>query len=265
MKTGIFVERFMRATFAFVALFGVATTAACGGAQKTDDDIDEGDEPIATVGQSTADPGDDPMAADPVVDPSTGEPVAEPEEDEEWEVERSEPMAVTFRITNSGADDLTFSIDKGWQPVIFGMAGKKPLVLFPRACMSACDAAEEEVCPYCPTPDKPREEAAAEQRVVVAPGETFEKGWDGMALAFEKTQGITDGAPSDCLCFSASEPEPAEYTIKACGFRVTDEPNKPSKLQCVETKLTLPLAETPTVVELDFPTPAPKKKRRRRR
>jgi|GEM_PF-3305212 len=256
-----------------LAALGVAAVAACGGSQTPTTDPIVDDEPVATVGQSTEPPVEtppgDPGAGSPVstpeTDPATGEPAVDPVTGETVTEEPAAAMPVTFRVTNSGAQDLTFSIDKGWQPVIFGMAGRTPLVLFPRACMSACGAPEEEVCPYCPTPDKPREEAKAEQRVVVAPGETFEKGWDGMGLAFEKTQGITDGAPSDCLCFSASEPEPAEYTIKACGFRVTDEPNKPSKLQCVETKLTLPLAETPTVVELDFPAPPQKKKRRRRR
>ncbi len=165
---------------------------------------------------------------------------------------------VTFVIKNSGAEDLVFSTDKGWQPIIFAFSGKppkaKPIIMFPKFCTSSCDAEPEERCPFCPEPEKVKEIRAAEKREIVAPGKTLEVGWDAEVFVYERTKGKRDGRTKRCDCYR-KEPVAAEtYTVRVCGLRVTKVAEERSKLQCVDGTMTLP-TEEPLRVELDFPDP----------
>jgi hypothetical protein len=179
-----------------------------------------------------------------------------------------EPPAVTFVLENTHPDeDLVFSLDRGWQPVIFAYSGEPPnatpIIMFPKHCTAACDAEAEEICPDCPEPTNVQDIKAAQQREVVAPGETLEVPWDGEVFVYGATEGTRDGKPVSCDCYD-KEPVPEEtYTVRACGFRVTTEPNRPSTYQCVQGEMTLP-ADEPLVVELEFPVPEQPARRGRR-
>jgi hypothetical protein len=167
--------------------------------------------------------------------------------------------AVTFSLVNTAKEDLVFSLDRGWQPVIFGYSGTpgvdaKPIVMFPMHCTASCVAAAEERCPVCvqPSTTTAKEAVAAEKREVAAPGTSIDVPWDGQVYGYEKTRGGDAGR--SCQCWRQAEPPAATYTIKACGFRITKEANKRSQLQCVEAPLALPAA-APVTLRLEFPRP----------
>jgi hypothetical protein len=176
------------------------------------------------------------------------------------------PAAVTFVLHNTHPDqDLVFSLDRGWQPVIFAFSGEPPnatpIIMFPKHCTTTCDEAEEAICPSCPEPTDFRDIAASQVREVVAPGETFEVEWDAEVFVYSDTRGTRNGRRVACECHE-KEPVPEEtYTVRACGFRVSTEPNRPSTYQCVDAEMTFP-ADGPMVVELEFPVPTPPRGRR---
>lgn len=172
----------------------------------------------------------------------------------------SEPQApVTFVITNSHSEDLSLNMDKGWQAVISAYSGQVPnaksMLMFPTHCTASCDSAPEEICPVCEELVRAKDIKAAEKHDEVAPGESREVPWDGMAFTYKKAKGTRDGKKARCECYETVEPQPETYTIQACGLRKTKTSKERSKYQCVQSTLTLPVTE-PVVVELDFGKPA---------
>jgi hypothetical protein len=182
-----------------------------------------------------------------------GEEAAEPAE----ETPPPEPQApVTFRLVNRASEDLVFSIEKGWQTSFIAFSGKppnaKPIVMFPKFCTASCDVTAEEVCPVCEAPEKVDEVKAAEQRQVVASGASLDVPWDGQVFVYEKTRGARRN--QRCDCYRTQEVPPETYTVKVCGLRLTKSAAKSTKLQCVETTMTVP-AEEPQVITVEFPAP----------
>ncbi len=164
--------------------------------------------------------------------------------------------AVTFRLKNTGKDELVFSLDKGWQPVIFAFSGKPPnakgIMMFPRHCTAACDLDEGARCPACPKPEKVKDVKAAEKREVIAPGKVHEVTWDGMVHVYKKTRGDRDGNQVKCDCYQREKVPPETYTVRACGLRLTKSAKKSTKYQCIEGSMTFP-SDGPQVVEFEFP------------
>ncbi len=220
--------------------------AACGGGQGTD----------SSVGQTTKGDDLDVPADDKHTAPAEDVPPSQADAGVEEPPVSKDP--VTFVIKNSGSKDLVFSIDRGWQPVIFGFSGKppkaKPIIMFPKFCTASCDADEAERCPYCPQPKRVRDVRKAEKRETVEPGKTLEVPWDAQVHVYGRTTGKQKGRSKRCECYSKA-PVPAEsYTIRACGLRVTKSARHRSKLQCVDASMTMP-SDGPVRVELDFPDP----------
>jgi hypothetical protein len=176
---------------------------------------------------------------------------------------------VTFVIKNDGKTDLTFALDKGWGASLFAYTGKPPkatsIQVFPKYCTGSCDLppgnAEGESCPICKEAEDPKErqkeEKAETKREIVAPGATFELGWDGQAVVYEKAAKEIRGKNKKCECWRPAPPPAGTYTIKACGLRTASEVGKTSKFDCVETTVDLPVPEGQTVdVVLTFGAPA---------
>ena len=174
------------------------------------------------------------------------------------------PAAVTFVFKNSHTEELAFSMNKGWGANIFAFTGKPPkatsYVLFPAYCTAACEAPDEERCPFCPEPETAKEKIAAQKFEKVAPDGTLEVPWDGKALVYEKCKGTRDGKTKKCQCYRQSDPPPGEYTVRVCGLRLTKEVGTDSTLQCVDSTVTLPTDR----IEVDFPAPpcVPTKKKK---
>ena len=120
---------------------------------------------------------------------------------------------VTFRLKNTAQQDLAFSIEKGWQHVVFAYSGvppkAKPIVLFPTFCTAACDASAEEICPYCPEPESVKEIKAAEQRQIVKPGAFFDVPWDGCTTLTRKR-----GASETAEMFDVSVSKRSHHRLK---------------------------------------------------
>lgn len=193
------------------------------------DSGDDADSAAPTIGKAAPDRGAD------AGDESAGDNTKAP--------------AVTFRLKNSAKDDLVFSVDKGWQPVIFAFSGQPPkaksILMFPKHCTASCELSGEERCPVCAAPEKVKDIIAAETREVVAPGKSFDVPWDGQIYLHDK---------KDCDCYRREPVPPETYTVRACGLRITKSAKKSTKMQCADGTMTFP-ADGPQVVELDFPTP----------
>jgi hypothetical protein len=179
------------------------------------------------------------------------------------------PPLVTFELVNTGTSQLSFSMNKGWQPIIFAWSGQrgknaKPIIMFPKHCTAACDALEDQRCPHCPGPETNKEARAMQQYVHVEPGQTHSVPWDGLVFGYEKGRGIWEGAPRTCECFRRAEPEPAEYTVWACGVRLTAAAGVSSRPQCIEAKMKLPVEDPPARIRFEFPDSKPPQKQRRR-
>ncbi|HUH06082.1 MAG TPA: hypothetical protein VML75_29035 [Kofleriaceae bacterium] len=213
-------------------LLGSALSLGCGGQQNQPS---TGNANSLDVAEPAPDAG--------LVDENGGEPT-------EPVVDPNAPL-VTFELHNSADKDLAFAIDKGWSLVVSGYSGKppkaKPIILFPTHCTSACEVTKAEGCPVCATPVKAAEEKEAVLREVVAPGATFELGWDGEIHVYEKAK--VKG--KRCDCFTKKPVEPATYTLRACGLRITTSAKATSKFQCVTSEVTLPPSE-PTRIRFDF-------------
>jgi len=176
--------------------------------------------------------------------------------------------AVTFHIVNTGTSELSFSQNKGWQPVIFAWSGErgkgaKPLIMFEKFCTASCDAAADAVCPSCPVPETNRAAREAQQYAHVPAGESLDVPWDGLAFVYDKTHGTTNVKRTRCECYRRVEPSSAQYTVMACGQRLTAKANQRSAHQCVEATMSLPRDE-PIVVTFEFPDP-PRNRRGRHR
>jgi hypothetical protein len=219
-----------------VALVAAAVAMlGCGGKSK--------DKGLESPGDS---PGDEPAVSDGA-DAGTAE--AAPVEPE---VPEAPKAPVTFVLRNDGTDDLLFSIDKGWQPLLFAFTGKPPkakaIIMFPKANSASCEAPDEERCPVAPpAPEKAKDVIAAEKREIVAAGQTLEVPWDAAAFAYEKTK----VGKKKCECYRAAPAEPATYSVRACGLRKVGDK---TKVQCADGEMTLPSPDgAPMTVELSFP------------
>lgn len=224
---------------------------SCGGKQSV------GSEPPgeSNKSQSVADDLDVP---DGMTDPGSEPGATSDGTGEAGVTETGAQAAVTFRLQNSAEDELVFSLDRGWQPVIFAFSGQPPnaeaIVMFPKFCTAACDAGEDAVCPYCPQPERVKDIRASEKREMIAPGGSLDVQWDGMVHVYEKTQGTQNGKRTSCECYKKAPVPAASYTVRACGLRITSSAKTSSKYQCVEGTMSFPAAE-PQVIELDFPVP----------
>jgi hypothetical protein len=232
----------------------LAAALACGGGQSTDSkgqnlgESNKGDDLDVPNDGTTATGGGDSGQGD---GGDTGEGGADAKPDE--------PAApVTIVIKNTWKEDLVFSTDKGWQPIVFGFSGKppkaKPIIMFPKFCTASCEAPAEERCPFCKEPEKVKEIRKAEKREIVPPGKTFEIPWDAMVYEYKRTKGKRDGRTKRCECHQKKEVPPETYTIRVCGLRVTKTANQRSKIQCVDGQMTVP-SEEPIRVELEFGKP----------
>lgn len=170
----------------------------------------------------------------------------------------SEPPPVTFRLVNQASEDLVFSIEKGWQTSFIAFSGKppnaKPIIMYPKWCTHSCDLAEAERCEVCEEPSTVKEARAAEQRLVIAPGEAHELGWDGLNHVYEDTRVNQDGRRVKCECYRQEMAPPETYTVRACGLRITKVASESTKLQCVDATMTLP-SDSPQVITIEFPAP----------
>jgi hypothetical protein len=161
---------------------------------------------------------------------------------------------VTFILKNDGTDDLLFSIDKGWQPLLFAFTGKPPkakaIIMFPKAFTASCEAPDEERCPEePPPPEKVKDVIAAEKRETVAAGQTLEVPWDAAAFTYEKTK----VGKKKCECYRSAPAAPETYSVRACGLRKVGDK---TKVQCADGQMTLPSPDgAPMTVELSFPAP----------
>jgi hypothetical protein len=246
----------------FAAVCGLALIASsgCGGGKKAEAGTGT---PVGQDHHSDAtsdfdDPGNDPT---PQTGPAESLPDAGPESasnggdgkdpgDGKPKFESDSP--VVFRLMNTGDEDLVFSMDRGWQPVIFAYSGEPPnatpIIMFPKFCTASCDA--DDTCPYCPQPTRTRDIKAAEKRETIAPGKSLDVKWDAEVFVYQKVR-------KKCECHDKA-PVPAEtYTIKACGFRITDTHKSSSVYQCVDTTMTFP-HDGAQLVELEFPNPPEK-------
>lgn len=167
---------------------------------------------------------------------------------------------VTFVLKNSHTRELSFNMDRGWQPNLFAYTGKPPrarsIILFASHCTASCEAAEDDRCPHCPQPSRPKDLLAAQKFERVQPGEEIEVPWDGRTFVYQKTKGRRNGKPTRCECYSVEPAPPATYTVKACGLRLTKSATERSRLQCVEGTMTLPSSGHQRI-ELDFGDPQP--------
>lgn len=226
----------------------VAFGVACGGGGSKGDTA--GPTPGEGTGGDLETPGEGGGPAEGGADAGTGE-TTEP---------AGPPALVTFVLKNSHTEELAFNMDRGWGINIFAYTGKPPkaksIMMFPKHCTTACSLDEAEKCPVCPEPEKVKDIKAAQKLEKVAAGGTLEVPWDGQALVYSKTKGAASGKSKKCECHAPEAPADGEYTVKACGLRLTTEVGKTSQLQCVETRMTLPATE-PVKVELDFGAPAP--------
>jgi hypothetical protein len=224
-------------------MFFMFAAAACGGTQDS-----VASTPVGEGGSSSAATN----APDETDEGSAGE---RGEASKQNTAAKAVP-AVTFRLKNSAKDELVFSLDKGWQPVIFAFSGKPPkatpILMFPKFCTAACDLDEADRCPYCAEPEKVKDIKAAEKREVVAPGASLDVPWDGQVHVYENTRGKREGKSTKCECFRKQPVPPESYTVRACGLRITKSAKSSTKYQCVEATMNFP-AEGPQTVELDFP------------
>ncbi len=244
-----------------IAVAALAVAVACGGSKSsTKDDIASTNH--HTNGNTTGDGTTDAVAidagADDMVEPTPDAGPPPPS------------YPVTIEIVNTDEQELTFSLNKGWQSNVnaIGADKKSFFLMFPKHCTTSCEAPEEERCPVCEEHETSKDEREGQQRQVVAPGETFELGWNGMAYEYkEKTRGMRDGKKTKkCKCYREVEAPAGEYNITVCGKRETTEVGVRSKLQCVEVPITLPVGDAPVRLRAEFPTPtAPKKSKKRHR
>ncbi len=226
----------------------MALVLACGGGGQSTKDQNIGD-----THATSDDDGDVPLAGRTGDTGDTGD--------------QAPQSRVVFQIVNSGSTQLSFNMNKGWQPVIFAWSGErgrgaKPIEMFARHCTASCDLGEEEICPYCPPPENNKAARAAQKYEHVPAGETLDVPWDGQVFKYEKTRGVTNGKKSRCKCHRMDDPLPEDYTVMVCGMLLTAKANVRSKQQCVEAKMTLPAQQTPMTVSFDFPDPPAGKKKK---
>jgi hypothetical protein len=163
------------------------------------------------------------------------------------------PAVLIFKNENKKAD-LSLPLDKGWGQVVISYSGKPPkaksALFFAKDCTAACDA--EDPCPVCKESDDPSERQKAEKaetrREVIPAGGEYRLEWDGEVHVYEK-----NAKRKKCECWKKAAPEANTYTVKACGLRAAKKVGDASKMQCVETQVTLPLEGTGNEIVLSFP------------
>jgi hypothetical protein len=178
------------------------------------------------------------------------------------------PAAVTFVLKNGGAEELALNLDRGWGGVLQAWAGTRgkdarAILMYPSFCTASCDAPETDRCPVCTQPEKVADIRLAQKLERIAPGASLEVPWDGNVYGNEKTRFKLEGKTKRCKCWRAVPVEPATYTVRACGLRLTTTVEQSSRLDCAEGQMTVP-ADGPIRVELDIvdaPPPTPKRKK----
>ena len=224
---------------------GLWLAVSCGGKQETSTPVGQGhavdrsvDAPSGTRGSEGASDGG---AFSGTSSPDAG-------------TELSGGPMLTLELANTSDSDLNFSMNAGWQPILSAWSGTPPnaqsILLFPKHCTASCDAAKADRCPYCPRPRTAREEKAARKWKVVAPGTATQVPWKGDVYVYETTKFQLAGRTKTCECYRTQPVPQAEYTVRACGMRLTKRATSTSKLQCTTTKASLPSA--PQTVRFEF-------------
>lgn len=235
----------------------MVSLAACGGGKKAEagngtpvgqdhhTDVTDFDDPDTDPDPQTG-PAENLPDAGPASASNGGD--AKDPGDENGEPAFVSEHPVVFRINNTGDEDLVFSMDRGWQPVIFAFSGQPPnatpIIMFPKFCTASCNA--DDRCPKCPQPTTTRDIKAAEKRETVAPGKSLDVDWDAEVFIYNKKK---------CDCYTKAAVPPETYTVRACGFRITDTHKSSSVYQCVDSQMTFP-HDGSQLVELEFPNPA---------
>ncbi len=243
----------------FVGVF-VATllfAGACGGTKK---DAKEATASVADQPTTSKEDGMNPCEGTPLSDDNgNSEDGTTPDPCMGTAAEPAPPEnGVIFRLRNTSDKELVFSLDKGWQPILFAFSGKPPkaksLLMFPTHCTASCGTQADSRCPYCPEPVKVRDIKKAEKREIVAPGAFIDVPWNGEAYVYQKTKGKRRARTVRCQCYNKRSPEPAVYTVRACGLRLTDSAKHSSKYQCESTEMSLP-DQTGQIIEIEFASP----------
>ncbi len=170
--------------------------------------------------------------------------------------------AVTFEIKNSFNKDLVFNLDAGWAAGILVFSGTPPhavsILPFAKHCTAACDADASKRCPVCKEPSSIGAIRKAEKRELVAAGATHEVIWDTAEVyTYKKTK----AKGRQCDCYQMDPVPDGQYTVRACGLRLSQKHRQKSVFQCVtvENAVTFP-ADGPQRVILDFGNPKKKSK-----
>jgi hypothetical protein len=226
----------------------LAVLLACGGGQKTGDDI----------GETHSGSGSDDLDTDNGGGSETG-PAGEEGTSGEGETEAPPASPYTIVVNNTADTDLAFNMDMGWAASISMYSGKPPKAVvvlpFAKHCTESCDADPESICPSCPQPEKLKDIRQVQKLETVKAGASLEIPWDGQVHIYEKVKG-----KKRCECYKREPVPDATYTIKVCGLRLTKSEEASTELQCIDGQLIAPSSE-PQRVELEFPKP-PKKKRK---
>ena len=98
---------------------------------------------------------------------------------------------------------------------------------------------------------KHQEERDETKREVAPVGGTVEVPWDGKIYSQEKSPKGA-GPKKKCECWKAVDPDPATYTVKACGLRPAAKTGEASKPVCIETKVDLPIEEPGRRITITF-------------
>jgi hypothetical protein len=219
----------------------------CGGGQKQTED---------SIGQSTADPHRETGSDLDVEDAGAKRPVEPPVE------RRLPPSGIIFVMNNTHSDELVFNTDRGWGANILAFSGKPPkavsIIPFAKYCTSACDASAEELCPFCPEPEKLKDIRESQHLEHIAAGASLEVPWDGKVRVYEKTRGVRDGKKRRCECYRVQDAVAGTYQVRACGLRLTKSAKERSQLQCVDATMALPAQGQR--IEFRFDAPKPPKK-----
>ncbi len=195
-------------------------------------------------------------------DGGVGEMAADGGADVVGELPAGEEPVVTFELVNTAEEDLVLSLDRGWQPVISAYSGKPPnakaILMFPTHCTAACEVDAAERCPVCEKAKDAKEERESEERKVIAPGKSLKVVWDGKVFVYERTKGVVDGKKKKCNCYRKEDAADSEYTVRACGLRITKSAKRTSAYQCPTSTMTLP-GDGPQTVRFEFGEPEHKK------
>ncbi|MEM9490094.1 MAG: hypothetical protein AAGC55_13180, partial [Myxococcota bacterium] len=148
-----------RALGLFSLLLAVAT---CGGTQSVGEESPGQSNRTGggQSGESIADDLDVPDSADGENGSAeAGDGTAETDTDtDDASAADGDAPAVTFRLMNTADEDVVFSLDRGWQPVLVAFSGTPPnaksFLMFPNFGTASCAVDAAVQCPVCAQPER---------------------------------------------------------------------------------------------------------------